>query len=128
MDGVNEEQFRTFMQDYCVAIFRLGTEKSAQVFKTLSEYLLTYCKDEPLYVNNLGSYHLVRKEYKKARKYYDQVLKKHPDDMTALQNCILMARVTKDTKLEKKYLALMTKHGATAVDRASAETRLQLLK
>ena len=99
MDGITEEQFRAFMQDYCVTIFRLGSETSAQAFKALSEHMLTYCKDEPLFVDNLGSYHLVRKEYKQARKYYDQVLKKHPSDMTALKNSILMARTLKDKKL-----------------------------
>lgn len=124
MDGITEEQFRAFMQDYCVAIFRLGSETSAQAFKALSEHMLTYCKDEPLFLDNLGSYHLVRKEYKQARKYYDQVLKKHPSDMTALKNSILMARTMKDVKLEKKYLALMAKNGETEVDRQSAQARL----
>jgi tetratricopeptide (TPR) repeat protein len=124
MDGVTEEQFRALMQDYCVSIFRLGSETSAQAFKALSEHMLTYCKDEPLFIDNLGSYHLVRKEYKQARKYYEQVLKKHPGDMTALKNSILMARTMKDVKLEKKYLALMAKNGETEADRMSAQARL----
>ncbi len=124
MDGITEEQFRAFMQDYCILIFRLGSETSAQAFKSLSEHMLTYCKGEPLFVNNLGSYHLVRKEYKQARKYFDQVLKKHPEDMTALKNSILMARAMKDVKLEKKYLALMAQYGEQEVDRQSAQARL----
>ena len=102
-----QEEFRAFMQDYCVSLFRLGGETSAQAFKALSEHLLTYCKDEPLYVNNLGSYHLVRREYKQARKYYERVLKKNPSDETALRNCLLMARAMKDPKLEKKYQAMI---------------------
>ncbi len=124
MDGVTEEQFRALMQDYCVSIFRLGSETSAQAFKALSEHMLTYCKDEPLFIDNLGSYHLVRKEYKQARKYYEQVLKKHPGDMTALKNSILMARTMKDVKLEKKYLALMARNGESETDRMSAQARL----
>ena len=121
---VNQEQFKALMQDYCAALFRIGTDTSAEAFKSLSEHLLTYCKDEPLYMDNLGSYYLVKKDYKKARKYFDQVLKKHPGDMSALKNCILMARSQKDTKLEKKYLALMAVHGETETDRASAQARL----
>ena len=118
MDGVTEDQFRAFMQDYCVALFRLGSDTSALAFKTLSEHMLTYCKDDPLFLDNLGSYYLVNKDYKKARKYFEQVLKKHPDDMTALQNMVLMARVTKDEKLKKKYQPLLAKAAQKQLDQA----------
>lgn len=121
---VSPEQFIALMQDYCVAFFRIGTETSNEAFRSFSEHLLTYCKDEPLFLDNLGSYYLIKKDYKKSQKYFDQVLKKHPGDMTALKNCILMARTRKDVKMEKKYLALMAAHGETETDRASAQARL----
>lgn len=121
---VTGEQFEAFMQDYCAALFRINTPTSQEAFKALSEHMLTYSKDNPLFLDNLGSYYLVKKDYKKARKYYDQVLKKHPGDMSALKNSILMARSAKDVKLEKKYLALMAAHGETETDRAGAQARL----
>ena len=67
----------------------------------------------------------MKKDYKNARKHFDQVLKKHPGDMTALKNCLLLARSSKDVKLEKKYLAMMAQHGETETDRESARIRLE---
>ena len=125
MEKVDDEVFKAFIQDYCFTFFRLGTDSSAEAFKSLSEYMLTYSKDDPLFLDNIGSYWLVsKKDYKKAQKYYDQVLKKHPDDVTAIRNSILVARAKKDVKMEKKYLAMMAQHGETEVDRASAQARL----
>ena len=124
METVTPEQVEAFLQDYCAALFRINTPTSREAFKALSEHILSYSKDNPLFVNNLGSYYLINKDYKKARKYFDQVLKKHPGDMTALKNSILMARTQKDVKLEKKYLTLLAAHGETETDRASAQARL----
>ena len=128
LEKVDDEVFKALMQDYCFTFFRIGTDSSAEAFKGLSEHLLTYCKDEPMYADNIGSYWLVcKKDYKKAQKAYDQVLKKHPDDVTAIRNGILLARQKKDVKLEKKYLAMMARYGTTETDRASAAARLEAM-
>ena len=128
LEKVDDEIFNALMQDYCFTFFRIGTDSSNEAFKGLSEYMLSYSKDNPLFLDNIGSYWLVyKKDYKKAQKYYDQVLKKHPDDVTAIRNGVLLARQKKDVKLEKKYLAMMAQHGATDVDKASAKARLEAL-
>ena len=128
LEKVDDEVFKALVQDYCFTFFRLGTDSSAEAFKSLSEHMLTYSKDDPLFLDNLGSYWLVsKKDFKKAQKYYDQVLKKHPDDITAIRNGILLARQKKDVKLEKKYLAMMAQFGETETDKASASARLQAL-
>ena len=128
LEKVDDEVFKALIQDYCFTFFRLGTDSSAEAFKGLSEQMLSYSKDDPLFLDNIGSYWLVsKKDYKKAQKYYDQVLKKHPDDVTAIRNCVLLARSKKDVKMEKKYLAMMAKYGETEVDRISANARLEAL-
>lgn len=127
METVTPEQFNALMQDYCAALFRIGSNTSTEAFRSLSEHLLRYAKNEPLFLDNIGSYYLVKKDYKKAQKQFDQVLKKHPGDMTALKNCILMARTRKDVKMERKYLALMAANAENETDRMSARMRLEAL-
>ena len=110
--SVSGEQFDALLQDYGVALFRLGSEAGQDAFRDFSQYLLTYRKDDPMLLNNLGSYYLVKKDFKKAAKYIDQVLKKHPDDMTALQNGLLQ---------------LMVQYGASETDKKSAQARLDAM-
>ena len=66
--------------------------------------------DNPEYINNIGSYYLIaEQDCKTALKYYGKVLKKHPQDYTAIKNSILAARKMKNTKLEKKYMKMIEK-------------------
>ena len=66
------------------------------------------------------------KDYKTALKYYNKVLKMHPDDYTALKNAVLAARRTNNIKSEKKYLQQMIQYGPER-DAALAKNRLDAI-
>lgn len=127
--NVDRETFKAFMQDYCFSLFKLGAPRCFEGFRELSEAMLRYEKDDPFFLDNLGSYHLVyKKDSKTALKYYNKVLKKHPDDLTALRNCVVLARHEKNAKLEKKYLPLLIKYTDNPTEKASSEARLSAMK
>lgn len=129
-DGVKVDQdfFQDAMQEYCYSFYSLGTPAGYEAFRTLSEKLVTMFPDNPQFMNNLGSYYLIAKEdYKTAYKYYNKVLKAHPDDYSAIKNGIVAARRQKNVKTERKYLEMMLKYGPEN-ERLQAEGRLKALK
>ena len=75
----------------------------------------------------MGSYYLLKEDYKTALKHYSKVLKKSPEDYTAIKNSALAARKMQNSKLEKKYLQLLVKYGPEN-EAVAAEARLQALK
>ena len=127
-EGVSAEEFCAFIQEYCVSLFLIATPGAYEAFRSLSELMLKYNPGSALFADNIASYHLVyKKDTKTALKHYNKVLKAHPDDLTAIRNCILIARRDKDVKLEKKYLPMMVKYADNEGDRLSAATRLEYL-
>ena len=126
--AVDKEFFDAAIQEYCYVFFRYATPRCYDAFRDLSARMLEYEPDNVLFLNNMGSYYLVvRRDNKNALKYYNKVLKIKKDDVTAIRNCILLARTGKDVKLEKKYLPMMVRYGETETDRASAKARLEYL-
>lgn len=127
-EGVKTEQdfFEEAMLEYCYSFYTIGSDSSREAFLKLSQKMADLYPANTGYMNNIGSYYLVKHEYKTALKYYDKVLKKHPSDYTAIQNGLIAARKMKNEKLEKKYLVLMVKHGPEK-DKMTAQLRLDAL-
>lgn len=125
---VDQETFRSLIQEYCYSFFKLATPSGYEAFRSLSELMLQHNPNDVLFMDNIGSYYLVGKnEPKTALKYYDKVLKIKADDLTAIQNGVILSRKMKNAKLEKKYLAMLVNHAEDDPARMSAQARLDYL-
>ena len=115
-----EEQDRDFfdglIQEFCWNLFNLGTPQAREAFLKVSEKMLSYDRKSPVFMANVGSYLMSVKEYKKALKQFDKVLKLDPDNDTAIRNCVTIARILKDDKLKSKYNPMLSRlsSGGTA--------------
>ena len=91
------------MQEYCYSFYTIGTPESMRAFLELSRKMNSLHPSNLTYINNIGSYYMVAQEdFKTALKYYKKVLKKSPDDPTALRNGMIAARKLSNAKLEAK--------------------------
>ena len=115
-----EEQDKDFfdglIQEFCWNLFNLGTPQAREAFLKVSEKMLSYDKKSPVFMANVGSYLMSVKEYKKALKQFDKVLKLDPDNDTAIRNCVTIARILRDDKLKSKYNPMLSRlsSGGTA--------------
>ncbi len=120
--------FDAAIQEYCFTFFRIGSEKSFESFRSLSEKMHAYSPKDPVFLDNIGTWWLIaKKNPKQALSVYKKVLKLDPDDYTALKNIILLARNEKDVKLEKKYLPKLMKVTTDESEKASCASRLEYL-
>lgn len=122
----DKEFFKEAMQEYCYSLFVLATPAARNAFMELSQHLYKLFPDKVDYLNNIGSYYLVTENYKSALKIYSKVLKKYPNDLTAIQNCVVASRMMRDTKLEVKYLQMMVKY-APEKEALVAKARIEAL-
>ena len=115
-----EEQDRDFfdglIQEFCWNLFNLGTPQAREAFLKVSEKMLSYDRKSPVFMANIGSYLMSVKEYKKALKQFDKVLKLDPDNDTAIRNCVTIARILRDDKLKSRYNPMLSRlsSGGTA--------------
>ena len=115
-----KEQDRDFfdglIQEFCWNLFNLGTPQAREAFLKVSEKMLSYDRKSPVFMANVGSYLMSVKEYKKALKQFDKVLKLDPDNDTAIRNCVTIARILRDDKLKSKYNPMLSRlsSGGTA--------------
>ncbi len=100
---IDQEDFKGMIQEYCVNLFNVGSDRSLEAFLNVTEKMLSYDKKNLDFMANVGSYYMKKKDYKKALKQYDKVLKKDPEHYSALTNARTIARVLKDPKLIAKY-------------------------
>ena len=118
--------FEDAIQEYCYSLFSIGTPASKDAFMTLSTKLNKIFPSNLDFLNNIGSYQLVNSDFKGALKTYSKVLKKQPNNMTAIQNCVLASRLMKDVKSEIKYLQMMVKY-APEQEALMAKSRIEVL-
>lgn len=123
---VDKVFFDQVIQEYCGTLFGIGTDKSRDSFRLLAEKMLKTDKNNPEFLSDLGSYYVVKKDNKKAMKYYNKILKATPDYYPAIKNCCTIAVNAKDVKLQKKYLPYLVKYG-TEAESVSAKARLAAL-
>ena len=98
------------MQEYCYSFYTIGTPESMRAFLELSRKMNSLHPSNLTYINNIGSYYMVAEEdFKTALKYYKKVLKKSPEDPTALRNGMIAARKLSNAKLEAKYRLALEK-------------------
>ena len=115
-----EEQDRDFfdglVHEFCWNLFYLGTPQAREAFLKVSEKMLSYDRKSPVFMANVGSYLMSVKEYKKALKQFDKVLKLDPDNDTAIRNCVTIARILRDDKLKSRYNPMLSRlsSGGTA--------------
>ncbi len=127
-EEIDREFFVAAVQEYCYAFYNLGTTVSYDAFRTLSEKMLSFEKDDTMFLSNIGTYYFIAaKNEKEAFKYYNRVLKIKPDDYTAAKNCVIICRHQKNTKLEKKYLPALIASTPDEAERRNAEARLKAL-
>ena len=101
-EAVAWEDFSSAVQEYCYKLYLIGSERSYETFRIVSEKMAKAYPKEVNYLTNLGSYYLiVRQNDKKALLYYTKALKIDPEDPTAKNNIQVIERRAAQAKKKK---------------------------
>ena len=60
------------MQEYCYTLFAIGSAQSRDAFFNLSQHLSETFPENMQFVTNMGSYYLLKEDYKTALKYFEE--------------------------------------------------------
>ena len=107
---VGKEFFADSMQEYCYEFYTIGTDNSREAFFKLSETLAELFPEKLDFISNIGTYHLLKKDFKLALKWYSKVLKKSPENYIAIKNSLIAARQSGNAKAVKKYQQMLDKY------------------
>ena len=127
-EAFSDEDFVNSMSEYCYALHRTGSPAALESFRSVSEKLLSYYPKNALFLNDIGSYYLLKKEYKTAQKYFTKTLKLDPDNYAAVKNLVVLFRKTGNAKQEKKYLQQLIRISPDEREQSSAKVRLEAMK
>lgn len=94
--NVTKDDFEILIEEYCESLFKIGTPRSYEVFRSISEKMMKLCPKKSFYYSNMGSYYLVaRKDNKQAVKWYNKALKIDPTDEAAKNNKAIAERLSR---------------------------------
>lgn len=126
-EAMGEDDFVDAIQEYCYTFFTINSETSLNAFLDISTRMGKLYPKKLVFLSNQGSYWLLKGNNTKALKCYTKVLKVDPKDYSAIKNCILLARKTKDEKLEMKYLPMLIEATESETEKFAAQGRMQAL-
>lgn len=98
-ETVDDKFFAERIQEFCLSYYNIGSDQSYEAFRTISERALKLKAKQVCFTDNLGAYYVtVKKDDKKALKYYTAAIKADPEDIVAKQNITLINRRAANSK------------------------------
>lgn len=92
--AANSMVFQLMIQDFCYSYYAIGSADSYEAFFRLAGKMSKLYPKSDIFLGDLGNYWLVaRHDFKKAEKYYNQVLSIDPTSELATRNLELIKKM-----------------------------------